>query len=92
MSTKYNSRYKLQIIQMIAQGYDNRKIFDRLGCNIKLPQVTRRWWEGLTPEEQGEWLARANARYPEKAEEKTEEKKPAFRTPTDYAKGRYIFH
>lgn len=93
MPNQYNSRYKLQIIQLFNRGYTNKQIWERLSCNIKTPQIYRKWWNGLTDEERAEWLEKANARFPEPKEEQQEQPKSVFKTPTSYAKSsRYIIH
>lgn len=87
---RHRSKYKLKIIKMIVEGYDNQEIVKVLQCSRSLPGQIRRWWEKLTAVQQDAWLDLIEGPCQPKKEVERENPKESFRTPNKIARGPYF--
>lgn len=88
--SRHRSKYKLKIIKMIIEGYDNHEIMKTLQCSRSLPGQIRRWWEEISEEEQDKWLDLIEEPCQPKAEAEKGKPKSSFRSPAQIARGPYF--
>lgn len=95
----YKSKFKMQIICMIEDGYTNKQICDRLGCNQKYPVVLRKSLKVMDPGEKQQLVKRArkevNGEDPDgwdgdEPDKQEETNTVGFNTPYKHARGRFL--
>lgn len=87
MRYKTRNHYQEQIIRMIAEGYSNREIWEKVGCNQKYPTVIRRQLNDMDVDERDRLFAEVLGKQEEKKVESAPVKK-GISTPYKMAKGR----
>ncbi len=85
---EYKSKYKLKVIKLIEEGYENQEIAKMVDCHPKYPSAVRREWNTLDRETKAVWLKRIGDIKEEPKKKEEEHKVTKMVTPTSLARGR----
>lgn len=89
MTKQYKSKFKYPALLLIEQGYSNKEITVRLGCNSKYPAVMRSKLRKMSEKEQRALFEEARQnRLDENKRTKEQEGEAGMSTPTKIARGK----